>query len=111
PYSNVYSFSSTVPSSSASFSLSLHDALPILVVRVFVSSWWLGRGLYHKDTQTRRIKSTGNLIHCEDDLLVFGAAGRMRFPVDLIDRKSTRLNSSHVSISYAVFCLKKKNHV
>src|SRR5699024_11436544 len=27
----------------------------------------------------------------------------------IIDRKSTRLNSSHVSISYAVFCLKKKN--
>src|SRR5207249_5558676 len=26
-----------------------------------------------------------------------------------VDRKSTRLNSSHVSISYAVFCLKKKN--
>src|SRR5690349_4384883 len=28
--------------------------------------------------------------------------------VDLLDRKSTRLNSSHVEISYAVFCLKKK---
>src|SRR5690606_40914393 len=27
----------------------------------------------------------------------------------LLDRKSTRLNSSHVKISYAVFCLKKKN--
>src|SRR5690606_42011163 len=27
---------------------------------------------------------------------------------DLLDRKSTRLNSSHVKISYAVFCLKKK---
>src|SRR5437868_9854551 len=27
------------------------------------------------------------------------------------DRKSTRLNSSHVSISYAVFCLKKKNKI
>src|SRR5439155_24340538 len=27
---------------------------------------------------------------------------------DLVDRKSTRLNSSHVAISYAVFCLKKK---
>src|SRR5438876_6604590 len=27
-----------------------------------------------------------------------------------LDRKSTRLNSSHPSISYAVFCLKKKNH-
>src|SRR5438067_5487940 len=42
---------------------------------------------------------------------------RMLLPIDdppdrlygLIDRKSTRLNSSHVSISYAVFCLKKKN--
>src|SRR2546426_6893165 len=27
-----------------------------------------------------------------------------------VDRKSTRLNSSHLVISYAVFCLKKKNH-
>src|SRR5699024_12156076 len=33
--------------------------------------------------------------------------GARRCPVR--DRKSTRLNSSHVSISYAVFCLKKKN--
>src|SRR3712207_8016055 len=32
-------------------------------------------------------------------------AGRL-----LQDRKSTRLNSSHANISYAVFCLKKKNH-
>src|SRR5437868_7960681 len=30
---------------------------------------------------------------------------------DLQDRKSTRLNSSHVSISYAVFCLKKKKKI
>src|SRR5690606_42094246 len=30
------------------------------------------------------------------------------FALDLLDRKSTRLNSSHVKISYAVFCLKKK---
>src|SRR5690625_4521253 len=28
---------------------------------------------------------------------------------EILDRKSTRLNSSHVAISYAVFCLKKKN--
>src|SRR3712207_8345144 len=28
----------------------------------------------------------------------------------LVDRKSTRLNSSHANISYAVFCLKKKKH-
>src|SRR5690242_21587122 len=35
--------------------------------------------------------------------------GACRLPRDVIeDRKSTRLNSSHMSISYAVFCLKKK---
>src|SRR5690606_40304003 len=33
---------------------------------------------------------------------------RERLLVELEDRKSTRLNSSHVKISYAVFCLKKK---
>src|SRR5438876_5077844 len=37
------------------------------------------------------------------------AAGQCSEVVCLIDRKSTRLNSSHPSISYAVFCLKKKN--
>src|SRR5690242_21130888 len=31
-----------------------------------------------------------------------------RVSIELLDRKSTRLNSSHMSISYAVFCLKKK---
>src|SRR3712207_7519231 len=35
----------------------------------------------------------------------------VRFQVrDDLDRKSTRLNSSHANISYAVFCLKKKTH-
>src|SRR5689334_24734314 len=34
---------------------------------------------------------------------------RMKF-LDQLDRKSTRLNSSHSSISYAVFCLKKKKN-
>src|SRR5699024_11776740 len=36
--------------------------------------------------------------------------GRLRDEGEDADRKSTRLNSSHVSISYAVFCLKKKNN-
>src|SRR5437868_9894598 len=36
--------------------------------------------------------------------------GKAEVKVGQIDRKSTRLNSSHVSISYAVFCLKKKKH-
>src|SRR5258707_10773373 len=40
-------------------------------------------------------------------LEVFGDAGAGRFGIEL-DRKSTRLNSSHANISYAVFCLKKK---
>src|SRR5690606_42066660 len=38
-------------------------------------------------------------------MLKWGIAGM----IILTDRKSTRLNSSHVKISYAVFCLKKKN--
>src|SRR5207249_11025973 len=46
--------------------------------------------------QGRRLAAAGGTEQCEK------AAG-------LEDRKSTRLNSSHVSISYAVFCLKKKN--
>src|SRR5436309_7963583 len=35
-------------------------------------------------------------------------AQHIDFRLELLDRKSTRLNSSHVKISYAVFCLKKK---
>src|SRR2546430_13115972 len=37
-------------------------------------------------------------------------ADLVRGGFDFIDRKSTRLNSSHSQISYAVFCLKKKKH-
>src|SRR3712207_6220698 len=36
------------------------------------------------------------------------APGAIATPMDAKDRKSTRLNSSHANISYAVFCLKKK---
>src|SRR5256885_11609792 len=45
------------------------------------------------------IRFAGRLLHVPEELTV----------VDLRDRKSTRLNSSHLVISYAVFCLKKKN--
>src|SRR5699024_12331378 len=51
------------------------------------------------------------------DLKLVPGSGRhgqvLRSDIDAFkakDRKSTRLNSSHVSISYAVFCLKKKTH-
>src|SRR5256885_13000355 len=44
------------------------------------------------------------------DNFVARTAGKREIPTkNLLDRKSTRLNSSHLVISYAVFCLKKKN--
>src|SRR5438067_9519990 len=43
------------------------------------------------------------------DVVLSGA--RRQSAVSALDRKSTRLNSSHVSISYAVFCLKKKSEI
>src|SRR5207253_10167218 len=46
-----------------------------------------------------------------DELLVPGVeAGHEALALAAEDRKSTRLNSSHVAISYAVFCLKKKKN-
>src|SRR5687768_18458008 len=47
----------------------------------------------------------GPLRHATE--IIFGA--RRVKTIDKLDRKSTRLNSSHGYISYAVFCLKKKN--
>src|SRR5205814_6183428 len=44
----------------------------------------------------------GNALHVSDLKLAAG--------VRALDRKSTRLNSSHLGISYAVFCLKKKKN-
>src|SRR3712207_6950667 len=46
--------------------------------------------------------------------LVFGLLLNRRFPISFLprrDRKSTRLNSSHANISYAVFCLKKNSNL
>src|SRR5690348_18214029 len=63
------------------------------------------RGLHHEEAGlhgTRRARRHGSVA--VGGLLDFGcAAGES-------DRKSTRLNSSHPSISYAVFCLKKKTN-
>src|SRR5207249_5558663 len=46
--------------------------------------------------------------HGAPDQILVGTVEALQHPLLLRDRKSTRLNSSHVSISYAVFCLKKK---
>src|SRR5690349_23537801 len=70
------------------YTLSLHDALPILVLR-------------HGCRRRRLLLRFGGLR-------TRGRDGCERIGVVGEDRKSTRLNSSHVEISYAVFCLKKK---
>src|SRR5262245_64070135 len=49
--------------------------------------------------QRERQRLDGRVLEALDDAAALGA---------LVDRKSTRLNSSHLGISYAVFCLKKK---
>src|SRR5690625_6877289 len=86
----------------AIFTLSLHDALPI-------------SGL----PDGFRVDSDGNLWSSSlTGIQVFTPAGEklgeIRVPEKVanccLDRKSTRLNSSHVAISYAVFCLKKKKN-
>src|SRR5690606_41531605 len=94
------------------YSLSLHDALPILRGWVFPTGLraplWLGRsrrGLGEIDRhRARALSGPARGLACmgrTDDT----AQRRFRRRED---RKSTRLNSSHVKISYAVFCLKKK---
>src|SRR5437667_2637779 len=52
----------------------------------------------------RRRRARRRTPTCERDLRTRG------HPLVELDRKSTRLNSSHITISYAVFCLKKKMH-
>src|SRR5207253_10713889 len=52
--------------------------------------------------QTKLAELQTRMQEAETKLMKFQAAH------NLLDRKSTRLNSSHVAISYAVFCLKKK---
>src|SRR5437773_9686867 len=59
------------------------------------------RGFVHLDLKP------GNVV-LRDGRVVVIDLGLAR-PIGCRDRKSTRLNSSHITISYAVFCLKKKN--
>src|SRR5438309_9224860 len=80
------------------YTLSLHDALPI----------YRGRRRTGNGVRVRRrhFRHAGHGRSGD-----YGATGRRRGRIGRSrDRKSTRLNSSHSSISYAVFCLKKKNH-
>src|SRR5690554_7127830 len=49
-----------------------------------------------------------NFFSIDDDIIYNAKVTGAGAPAEGTDRKSTRLNSSHVRISYAVFCLKKK---
>src|SRR5207245_7704278 len=95
------------------FTLSLHDALPIF--RGGVQDDVVGPA-FDAAFQNRLQRLVGGIIAVErqviaehDEMKIRGAQQRhqRRQALDILDRKSTRLNSSHGSISYAVFCLKK----
>src|SRR2546430_10057363 len=76
------------------YTLSLHDALPISHAAALLL------GLL----PSRSVRTQGeSAVACAP-----GFRNRERLRLRWEDRKSTRLNSSHSQISYAVFCLKKK---
>src|SRR5438132_4379137 len=81
------------------YSLSLHDALPICRVRARAVARALQRS--HAESRFRATGRGSRATHRAQS----GPRGRDELDRD---RKSTRLNSSHTVISYAVFCLKKK---
>src|SRR3712207_7630141 len=85
------------------YTLSLHDALPISRR----STGWSGRGASRRSGGCRR--TTGAPATTSSPRRgASSSAPRSPPGAATPDRKSTRLNSSHANISYAVFCLKKK---
>src|SRR5690242_21733766 len=88
-YSYIFFFNHTA--TTEIYTLSLHDALPI-----FISGW-------DQLVIAGGVESMSRVPIGSD-----GGAMAMDPYTNYQDRKSTRLNSSHMSISYAVFCLKKK---
>src|SRR3712207_9373106 len=96
---SVYFFFFNDTATTEIYTLSLHDALPIC--------GWLGAGL---------LRFARNDGHCSDPATDLPPApcaptSSTRSSPKWRDRKSTRLNSSHANISYAVFCLKKKTNI
>src|SRR5699024_12570477 len=92
--------------------LSLHDALPISVpdgtvaeIRPAPEAGSTARVSFESPSAPEDRRLTAFVDPCTGEV-----TGVLPTFGDSKDRKSTRLNSSHVSISYAVFCLKKKKH-
>src|SRR5699024_12871743 len=91
------------------YSLSLHDALPILTSgRWLAKTWGVDPS---RETPAHELEDGNDYCPAKAPVLLghhfssIAGAGPINGP---IDRKSTRLNSSHVSISYGLSCLKKK---
>src|SRR2546430_13137224 len=82
------------------YTLSLHDALPIFDEHHVAITGAEDRGARHRERRARWGPEPNGGVHPR--LEECRAVGK--------DRKSTRLNSSHSQISYAVFCLKKKKN-
>src|SRR5947207_4477967 len=86
------------------YTLSLHDALPISMLVVPREG----------DATLVIPRLEAPRVHERPDVFVLRPWGETDDPIAIVaslvgsDRKSTRLNSSHTVISYAVFCLKKK---
>src|SRR5207302_11199769 len=101
------------PTPTRLYTLSLHDALPIYLGREGPEFQQVlerqGVGAEAANRERRPVDRQRG-----DDRIESRAVGKPRvdhrrcFVDASSDRKSTRLNSSHVKISYAVFCLKKK---
>src|SRR5690606_41898852 len=99
--SSLFFFNDTAPTEI--YTLSLHDALPILAGDRPQDQGGGGAmtALLRLENVTKRFPVGRREITAVDSVSLEIHEGE-------IDRKSTRLNSSHVKISYAVFCLKKK---
>src|SRR5207249_11800748 len=91
----------TNPATPVFYTLSLHDALPISMAMCRALLEEVLKRLYHMNDE-----QLGAVIATAESR--YGHLRKWRLGSLKEDRKSTRLNSSHVSISYAVFCLKKK---
>src|SRR3712207_7137985 len=84
------------------YTLSLHDALPIFS-EYFVLFFYPDNDLIYWFLKQHLLSLERFLLELHWNPIQFPL-----FEMEL-DRKSTRLNSSHANISYAVFCLKNKN--
>src|SRR5207248_9238855 len=98
------------PSTTGIYTLSLHDALPILAGVSRVTGGPALEPLRPSPAQVVLLRTASGRPAAVEELVGRGRVVTLADPLPLCngDRKSTRLNSSHRTISYAVFCLKKK---